>query len=79
MLTKEAKLNNNNANKSPINTSATRQLALGVSGFRMKRNWNDVALRPAPLMRYAEITKASENIFAAKIQAIVFTKLHSST
>jgi len=39
----------------------------------------DLALMPAPLMRYAEITKASENIFAAKIQAIVFTKLDSST
>ena len=60
MLTKEAKLNNNNANKSPINASATRQLALRVSGFRMRRNWNDVALMPAPLMRYAELTKASD-------------------
>ena len=39
----------------------------------------DLALMPAPLMRYAETTNASENIFAAKIQAIVSTKLHSST
>jgi len=41
MLTKEAKLNNNNANKSPKNESATRQLALGVSGFRVRQNWNE--------------------------------------
>jgi len=41
MLTKEAKLNNNNANKSPKNESTTRQLALGVSGFRVRQNWNE--------------------------------------